>query len=363
MTQNIVPTIGRAYNSAMLVGELGEFALIDRLAKSIESRNKALASNLKSTGSSLELGIGDDAAVWTSAPGLTVATTDTMVEGIHFITDQIGWRDLGWKAISTNTSDVGAMGCRPTFALITLGLRHDLPVDGLVEMYAGMMDALEFSGGLIAGGDIVKSPVFFVTVAVEGQSTTEVGKNIPILRRGMAAPGDLIAVTGPLGCSGGGLRLVLGDEKPSNISDEQAAHLKQAHFHPYPRVNEGVALARIGVKSAMDISDGLLDDLAKLCRESGVAATIRAPDVPVDSILRSAFPDDWLGLALGGGEDYELVFTAPADIMETAIRDIDAPITVVGEIQSGPSQVTLLDESDNPINVDTGGWDHFAAGQ
>ncbi|MDP6513290.1 MAG: AIR synthase related protein, partial [SAR202 cluster bacterium] len=95
----------------MLVSDLGEFALIDRLAKSIESRNNALTLALEAQGSSLALGIGDDAAVWSAGSGLTVATTDTMVEGSHFLTDQIGWRDLGWKAIATNSSDVGAMGC------------------------------------------------------------------------------------------------------------------------------------------------------------------------------------------------------------------------------------------------------------
>ncbi|MDP6454016.1 MAG: thiamine-phosphate kinase [SAR202 cluster bacterium] len=342
----------------MLVSDLGEFALIDRLAKSIESRNNALTLALEAQGSSLALGIGDDAAVWSAGSGLTVATTDTMVEGSHFLTDQIGWRDLGWKAIATNSSDVGAMGCRPTFALVTLGLHGDLPVEGLVEMYAGMMDALEYAGGIIAGGDVVKSPVFFVTVALEGQSMT-IGNETPLLRRGKAAQGDLVAVTGPLGCSGGGLRLALDDSESGRLSEEDADHLKLAHNHPYPRVAEGIALARAGVKSAMDISDGLLDDLGKLCKESGVGAIIRASDVPADAILRSAFPDDWLGLALGGGEDYELLFTAPPDVMKIAIREVDAPISVIGEIQSSPSGVTVVDESNSPMTVGTGGWDHF----
>lgn len=340
---------------------MGEFDLIDRLAKSIKARNQALASALEAEGSSLALGIGDDAAVWKSESGLTVATTDTMVEGVHFITGQIAWRDLGWKSIATNVSDVGAMGCRPTFALVTLGLRGDLPVDGLLEMYDGMMDALEYAGGLIAGGDIVKSPVFFVTVAMEGQSTAMKGESVPLLRRDKARPGDLIAVTGPLGCSGGGLRLTLGGNEFPHLDDEDAAHLKQAHFHPFPRVVEGIALARAGVKSAMDISDGLLDDLGKLCKHSGVSAIIRARDVPADAILRSAFPDDWLALALGGGEDYELLFTAPADIMCLAMSEVDAPISVIGEILPGPTSVTVLDESDTPITVGTGGWDHFAS--
>jgi thiamine-monophosphate kinase len=109
----------------------------------------------------------------------------------------------------------------------------------------------------------------------------------------------------------------------------------------------------------MDISDGLLDDLGKLCKESRVGAIIRASDVPADATLRSVFPDDWLALALGGGEDYELLFTAPAEIMDIAVRAVDAPISIVGEIHPASTGVIVVDDSDSPISVATGGWDHF----
>ncbi len=336
----------------MLVEDISEFDLINRLVGSIEARNQQFASALAEAGAILDLGIGDDAASWSLA-GDAVATTDTMVDGVHFIADQIGWGDLGYKAIATNQSDIAAMGCMPTFALITLGLRGDLSVENLEEMYAGMADACEQSGGMIAGGDIVKSPVFFIAVGLEGMTAA----NGPLMRRDSAKPGDLIGVTGHLGCSGGGLRLLM--DGTASESDDRA-HLTSAHWRPTPRIAEGTALNSLGVRSAMDISDGLLDDLGKLCRASGVGATVQAGQVPADAPLKSAFPDDWLSLALGGGEDYELLFTAPEAIMERAVRGLDTPVSVIGNIREGWPSVEVLDEAGAPMEVTSGGWDHFA---
>ncbi len=347
----------------MLVGKIGEFELIDRLARSIERRNRALASALDPTGTALKIGIGDDAAAWSTGAGITVATTDTMVDGVHFVLGQTPWRDLGWKAMAVNLSDVAAMGCLPTYALVTLGLHESLSVDGLEEMYAGMLDACEASGGMIAGGDIVRSPVFFVTVALEGSAPVSAAgsSETTLLRRDAASPGDVIAVTGHLGCAAGGLKLFSESGATGHVPDgAAAAHLKQAHFRPTPRVAEGIALAGAGVRTAIDVSDGLLDDLGKLCRASEVAATVRAFDVPADAALRSAFPDDWLDLAMGGGEDYELVFTASESIVSRVTRLLETPVTVIGEIGEGPTRVTVLDEAGAEMPIGAGGWDHFA---
>ena len=349
----VVPDGACAYNAPMLVGDIGEFALIDRLASSIEARNRRLASALEGIGASLGIGIGDDAASWSLSGGVVVATTDTMVDGVHFVADQIGWRDLGYKSIAANQSDVAAMGCLPTFALVTLGLHENLSVEGLEEMYAGMADACEASGGMIVGGDIVRSPAFFVTVALEGITP---GQG-PLLRRNAARPGDAIGVTGHLGCSAGGLRLLSAGEGSAKA---EGPHLTAAHFRPVPRVREGVALRSIGVRSAMDISDGLLDDLGKLCRASGVGASVEASEVPADRSLKSAFPNDWLMLALGGGEDYELLFTAPPEIMDRAVRELETSVSVIGVIRESPPSVEVLDEAGTPIDVASGGWDHFS---
>ncbi len=342
----------------MQVKDIGEFALIDRLAQTIAEDNARNIERVNESGFRLRLTIGDDAAAWETRQRVVVLTTDTMVEGVHFDLRYTGWRALGWKSIATNQSDVAAMGCAPSYAVVTLGLRGDLPVDGLLEMYRGMMDACREHGGAVVGGDIVRSPVFFLTVALEGVSMLP-GADAPLLRRDTAEVGDKIAVTGTLGCSGGGLRMLLDGLM---FDDETANHLRHAHNRPTPRVREGVELVRLGVRTAMDVSDGLVDDLGKLSKASGVSAVIHADSVPVDDFLKRAYPDGWLDLALGGGEDYELLFTAPSEVMERVGSALDTPVTVIGEIREGPSHVSVLSRDGSVMEVSSGGWDHFRQG-
>jgi thiamine-monophosphate kinase len=342
----------------MLVRDIGEFKLIDRLAHAIAGENGRCFEHVEQRGFRELLGIGDDAAAWDGPRGVRVMTTDTMVEGIHFNLDHIDWRDLGWKSLATNLSDIAAMGCAPTYSMITLGLRGDLPVDGLVEMYRGMMDISLEHGGAIVGGDIVRSPTFFLTVALEGTAVATKDDKPAILTRHTALPGDQIAVTGHLGCSGGGLRMLL-EEVESKFPQGIASHLRDTHNRPAPRVRQGMALAGSGVMTAMDVSDGLVDDLGKLCRASGVGARIRADNVPADRFLKRAYPEDWLSFALGGGEDYELLFTAPPDVMERVTQLLDVPVSIIGEIMVGEPRVGVLDSDGKAISVAHGGWDHF----
>ncbi|MDA1227219.1 MAG: thiamine-phosphate kinase [Chloroflexi bacterium] len=339
---------------AMLVRDIGEFPLIDRLAQTIGGENSSLIQRLDDDGFRTLLTIGDDAAAWQGPPGIRVLTTDTMVEGVHFNLDYTDWRDLGWKSLATNLSDIAAMGCRPTYSIVTLGLRGDLPVEGLLDMYRGLMDVATAHGGAIVGGDIVKSPVFFVTVALEGAAPFP---NSRILRRDAAKPGDLIAVTGHLGCSGGGLRMLqTGADFPDALASR---HLRDAHNRPVPQVKAGLLMAEHGVTTAMDVSDGLLNDLTKICTASNVSAMLNAGSIPADDILKAAFPDDWLNLALGGGEDYELLFTAPADVMHGLRSALDVPMSVIGEVVAGEGSVNILDDNGSPMAVPRGGWDHF----
>ena len=344
---------------AMLVKDVGEFQLIDTLAETVAGRNATLIERLDAQGFRLLLSIGDDAAAWDAPTGVRVLTTDTMVEGVHFNLGQIGWRDLGWKALAVNLSDIAAMGCAPMSSVVTLGLRGDLPVDGLVEMYRGMLDACACPGGVIVGGDIVRSPVFFVTVALEGMAVASgVGdsRDAALLTRYAASPGDRIAVTGSLGCAAGGLRMLTDGLR---FDEATATHLRDAHCRPVPRVHQGVVLVQQGVAAAMDISDGLVDDLGKLCVASHVGAVIRSDRVPADGFLRDAYPDDWLALALGGGEDYELLFTAPADTMDRVAPVLDVPVSVIGDIVEGLPRVEVLAPDGRAMTVEQGGWDHF----
>ena len=206
------------------------------------------------------------------------------------------------------------------------------------------------------GGDIVRSDTFFVSVALEGVS--EPGAHV--LRRDAARPGDAIAVTGHLGCSAGGLRLLLDDVAAQVLDATTRRYLISAHNRPQPRVAEGVALRRLGVKCAMDVSDGLIADLAKLCAASRLAARIEADKVPAGSYLKAAFPSDWLQLALGGGEDYELVFCADDSTMNRVAGELGSGVKIIGRMNDGEPGVTVLDADGSEIVVGTSGWDHFS---
>ncbi len=334
----------------MRISDLGEFGLIELVRQWTQPDQSATDS----APYRLTVPNGDDAAALTfpAGPLTQLYTTDTMVAGVHFTAETTPWRDLGWKAIASNISDVAAMGGQPEAALVTLGLPPDTPVAAVEQLYAGMMEICRQFGAQIIGGDMVRSPVAFITVALTGACSGS-----PMVRTA-AQPGHLVAVTGPLGSSAGGLRQLLATDTGDSINDSE---LVQQHRRPVPHVATGQALTAAGVRSAMDVSDGLADDLGKLCAASGVSAEIYANDVPALSALKTAFPDDWLDLALYGGEDYVLMFTAPPDIMEAAMTRLPPGAAVVGEIgDAEPGSVVVLDGQGSPRLRAGAGWDHFA---
>ena len=369
---------------------LGEFGLIERLAE-------VLAESAGEGGGvpGLVLDIGDDCAAVRRGSVTDVYTTDTMVDGVHFRTGQISWRDLGWKSMAVNLSDIASMGARPIMSLVTLGLTGDESVNDLEELYRGIADITNEFGGAVAGGDIVRSPALFITVAMTGEAAataggaafnrarlmagsmtgTTAGAGYPtaasqlkfdadakrdpdgaaLLRRDAMSVGDLIAVTGTIGDSGGGVR-VLAD----GIYGDAAETLKRAHFRPTPRMAAGIGLVTQGVMTAIDVSDGFVDDLGKMCRASGVSAKVRMPAFPVSDALKACFPEDYTEIALTGGEDYELLFTAPPPVMAAIATTLGVPVSVIGEVTDGDAgTVTVLDERGRPLEITIGGWDHL----
>lgn len=369
---------------------LGEFGLIERLAK-VLSESAEDGSGVPG----LVLDIGDDCAAVRRGSITDVYTTDTMVDGVHFRTGQISCRDLGWKSMAVNLSDIASMGARPVMSLVTLGLTGDESINDLEELYRGIADITNEFGGVVAGGDIVRSPALFITVAMTGEAAatsggaafnrarlmagsmtgTTAGAGYPtaasqlkfdadakrdpdgaaLLRRDAMSVGDLIAVTGTIGDSGGGVR-VLAD----GLSGDEADALKRAHFRPTPRMAAGIGLVTQGVLTAMDVSDGFADDLGKMCRASGVAAMVRMPAVPVSDALKACFQDDYIEIALAGGEDYELLFTAPPPVMAAIAPSLGVPVSVIGEVIEGAAgSVTVLDERGLPLEMPGGGWDHL----
>ncbi|GBD11683.1 Thiamine-monophosphate kinase [bacterium HR23] len=333
----------------MQVSALGEFPLIERLARLVQREGCPL-SLPDHLATPLLVGIGDDAAAWQAGSLVQVFTTDTLVDGVHFRFAHASPWEVGWKAMAVNLSDVSAMGALPQYALVTLGLPPDVPVAWVDDLYRGMLSALSRYGGVIAGGDIVRSPMLFITVAMTGVT------DLPLLLRSTARSGDAIAVTGPLGASAGGLRL---QEHPIPLPAEVRSALHEAHFLPKPRVAEGRLLAREGIRCAIDISDGLVDDLRKLCQASGISAQITLARVPVHPAVRQAFPQDAYVLALSGGEDYELLFTGPPTLVERVVALLPSA-SLIGRVVEGPAgEVQVLTESGEEVPVALGGWDHL----
>ncbi len=330
------------------VTELGEFALIERLKRACETRGVDAAGEV--LGVSLSVRIGDDAAAWRSAAITEVGTTDTVVEGVHFTRTTTQWRDLGWKLMAANVSDIAAMGALPLYALVTLGLPPETQVEDIDALYEGMLACCAEYGVVITGGDIVRSGTFFATVALNGAT------ELALLLRSTAKPGDIIGVTGPVGASGGGLEVLL---KKARVDDVLARPLIQAHRHPRPQIAAGRALTKAGVRAAMDISDGLAADLAKLAGASGHAAILYAARLPMLDELVKAFPERHLDLALNGGEDYQLLFAAPPDVAERAVDTVPGA-ALIGEMEAGPpGQVTMVDAKGRTTLPKIEGWKHF----
>jgi len=325
------------------VSELGEFGLIERLARVVGGEPSA----------DLIVGIGDDAAAWRAGDRVLLATTDTLVEGVHFLPEFSRWADVGWKALAVNVSDIAAMGGEPMFALVTLALPPETDVETVDDIYAGLAECAEQFGVAIVGGDVIRSPQVSVNITLIGRSQMD-GRKPLLMRRDGARAGDVIAVTGTLGDAAGGLwRLRKG-----------AAHdepLVQAQLRPLPPLETAQEAARTGIQCAIDVSDGLFQDLTHICRRSGLGAVVEAGSLPLSDDLRAAYPEDALALACKGGEDYELMFTGAEDIIEHLCEEGPAvAITVIGRMVDAEEHVPrLLDASSNEIALPASGWDHL----
>ena len=317
--------------SASMTQRNGEFELIAELASLLDRPSDGI-------------GIGDDAATWPVSPGLVaVGTTDMLVEGIHFRLDWTSPRDLGWKALAVNLSDLAAMGARPSRALVSIALLADQG-DLARQLYEGMCDLARMTGTLIVGGDTVRTPgPLVINVAIFGEADPR-----RLLRRDAALPGDLIAVTGRVGASAAGLAL-LAEAGPGGAGPipREAEPLLAAHHRPWPRLTAGRRLAELGVRCAIDISDGVASEAWHVAEASNVAVEIDADALPLDATAVALLGEGRArSLALSGGEDYELLFTLPAARLgETAAALADeVGLTVVGRVLApvagGSVQVT-----------------------
>ena len=312
-----------------------------------------------------EVGVGDDAAVMRFDASHIVLTADAMVDGVHFLSEFMSWHDIGWKCIVSNQSDIAAMGATPEHAVLTLAIPATTRVGDLDELLSGVIGALDTYGGHLVGGDTVSSDNIILSVSMTGRL---VDPDRP-LTRDCARPGQLVAVTGPLGSSAGGLRVMSKASTPDGKTPDNrdVLRLVAAHFRPSPRVDLAEALVNSSVQCAMDISDGLLLDLERICIASGANAVIHADKVPVEPELLAVFPENAGELSITGGEDYELLYVANADAIEQVNAaqpgKLPADYGIIGEIKpsnNGIGEVTVLDDVGNPIEFGAKGWDHFA---
>ena len=335
----------------MKVSELGEFGLIARLTDALAGQPAA---------DRLVLGIGDDAAVWRLEGGALIATTDTLVAGVHFLPERTPWRGLGWKALAVNVSDVAAMGGTPEIALVTLALPEDTEVEAIDELYKGLAEAGEAYGVAIAGGDIVRSPTTTISVALIGRTEIDAGGEPVVLRRDAAQAGDLIAVTGRLGGAAGGLHVLREGEAGANA----AQPLIERHFRPQARLQAGKAALAAGIRCAIDVSDGLLQDLGHICQASSLGAVVWRDKLPIDSALIQLFePEEALQCAVAGGEDYELLLIGGQEQLEAAGREAGVPVTVIGDmVIDAQQEAKLLDEGGREVPLASTGWDHLQPG-
>jgi len=324
----------------MKIEELGEFGLIDRIAGIVGVSQR----------SNTILGVGDDAAVW-RCDGLQIGTTDALIQDVHFTLDTATWRDLGWKALAVNLSDIAAMGGMPSHALVSLGLPPDTEVEDVLDLYRGMIEIASAFGVDVCGGNVSSAPVVVVNVSVVGETLGQV------LRRDAARPGDRIGVTGYLGQAVAGLTML---SRGLRFDTETAQVLQRAHLRPYPRVEQGQALVRSGVLAAIDLSDGLAGDLGHVCKASKAGARVQVRDLPVHPLVRAAFGEQSLEMAMSGGEDYELLFTAGREAMERVSSALPGVVTEIGEmVEDGPGTVTFVDERGAVVEPAGRSWAHF----
>ena len=335
------------------VKDIGEFGLIDRINDLL--KREGIRSER------VTVGIGDDTASFVPRPDYELLVTcDCMVEGRHYLPAHTSFFDIGRRAMTLNISDIGAMGGEPLYALISLGLKAEVFVEEIEQMYRGFLAELSPLGASIIGGNLTQSgDGMFIDITLIGE--VEQGRAI---RRSGAKVGDAILVTGYPGQSAAGLQLLLLATNDSKLREHPLVKIYNTPSHRAPL---GQAIGKAGCATAMiDTSDGFLGDLGHICEESGVGAELFIEKFPVSEDLREAAlslrrdPHDFF---LGDSDDYELVITCkPQDV--ALLRSVvasccPAPLTEVGRITGTPREMNLVLPDGSKRTIKSSGWDHF----
>jgi len=320
----------------------GEFGLIERIRAQVAERDDLL------------IGIGDDCCATTLPPGeILLTTTDLLLEEIHF---RRAWTDLfslGRKAVAVNISDIAAMGGTPQSLSLGLALPVSLHPDDFDQLIAGILAAAHEYGAILSGGDTCRSPGgLLLSVTVQGRIKPE-----QLLRRSGAQAGDLLYVSGTLGDSALALRELLAGRTPNAV-------IAMRHHQPVARLRLGQELAQRRLATALiDLSDGLRADLGHILAASGVGARVAAATLPLSATFRAALAAEpgLLDLALAGGEDYELLWSAPpsaVDALAALSAELELPLTCVGEIVAGTGLMVAAADGQEIVSAQVG-YNHF----
>jgi thiamine-monophosphate kinase len=341
----------------MKLSRIGEFGAIDKIASWAAKgagQNKA-GKTAGGSGDFLKTGIGDDAAVFKVKAGHEcLVSTDLLIEGIHFDLSYTEPKDLGYKALAANLSDIAAMGGEPLLYFVSIAAPGEMDFRDFRRIFAGMEEAA--GGARLAGGDTCNTPgPLFISVCVIGQ--VEKGRAV---KRSGAKPGDGIWVTGTLGDSAAGLEILKG----AGGYPSAEKYLISRHLRPEARVEAGRLLSKSGIASSMiDISDGLSSDLRHITEANGAGAVIFEEKLPISKELAAyAGRERAVRLGLSGGEDYELLFTVRGSEEERRLSRLGdragVTFTKIGEVLKGDRAYLELEDGIRKA-LKPEGYEHF----
>lgn len=316
----------------------------------------------------LVLGIGDDTAAFLPTPErLQLLTTDALAEGVHFDLTFTSMKHLGWKSMVASLSDIASMGGVPRYATICLSLPQKISVEMVGEFYRGAEAACRKYSCRIIGGDTVASSAnMFISVALTGEVHKE-----KLLKRSGARPGDLLCVTGHLGASAAGLRVLQREKDRFRTSPDPATFKPQLeaytpaiekHLMPRPRLDiSALFTAQCNIHAAIDISDGLASEVHHICRESDTGASVFEHNLPVEAVTQKIAAETGTtatAFALYSGEEYELLFTL-ADEEFALLESLSTDVTIIGRITDKENGIQLIQENGEGVPLAQHGWQHF----
>jgi thiamine-monophosphate kinase len=342
-------------NNRSEISSLGEFGLINRIARTVEIKQK---STLK--------GIGDDTAVLAENPELTLLSKDLLCEGIHFDLSFMPLQHLGYKAVAVNVSDIAAMNGKPKQILVGLGLSNRFSVEAIDALYSGIKQACENYHVDLVGGDTTSSASgLVISITVLGTAPKE-----KVTYRSGAQNNDIICVTGDLGGAYMGLQVLEREKEVFKANPAAQPDLEKYNYivgrqlKPEARMDIIFELEEAGVvpTSMIDVSDGLASELLHLATQSKVGVKIFEDKIPIDDqTFETAFEFklDPTTCALNGGEDYELLFTIKQTDFDKIKKHHD--IHFIGHVHDNPSANIMLSKLGTVVPISAQGWDHFKA--